>query len=60
MTVRISKNDDTLRIDGWLNASNVESLLGVSEDLPKPIKLDLTYLVSADEKGMGVILDLLD
>jgi ABC-type transporter Mla MlaB component len=60
MTVRIFKTDDTLRIDGRLDASNVEALLGVSEDLPGPIKLDLSNLLSADEKGMSVILDLLD
>jgi hypothetical protein len=60
MTVRIFKTDDTLRIDGRLDASNVEALLGVSEDLSGPVKLDLTHLLSADEKGMSVILDLLD
>jgi ABC-type transporter Mla MlaB component len=60
MTVRIFKTDDTLRIDGRLDASNVEALLGVRRDLSGPVKLDLTHLISADEKGMSVILDLLD
>lgn len=60
MTVRIFKTDDTLRIDGRLDASNVEALLGVSEDLSGPIKLDLSNLLSVDEKGMSTIVDLLD
>ena len=60
MTVRIFKTDGALRIDGRLDSTNVEALLGVSEEMSGPFKLDLTNLLSADEKGMSVILDLLD
>jgi hypothetical protein len=60
MTVRIFRTDDTLQVDGRLDTSNVEALLGVAEDMPGPFKLDLSNLLSADEKGISIILELLD
>ena len=60
MTVRIFRTTTTLRIDGRLDTSNVEALKEACEGMRIPAELDLTHLLSADEKGMSVILDLLD
>jgi ABC-type transporter Mla MlaB component len=59
MTVRIFRTTTTLRIDGRLDSSNVEAVEEACEGLKPPAELDLTHLVSADEKGLSVILDLL-
>lgn len=60
MSVRIFEADDTFRIDGRLDGSTVEALLGTSEGLSRPVKLDPTHLLCADDKRMAVSLGLLD
>ena len=64
MTVRITKtttpSTTTLRIDGRLEDSNVGELRRACEQISGALKLDLSNLQSADDEGIGALLELLN
>lgn len=54
-----SDDGTTLRLEGWLTAETAEELLRACREAPRPVRLNLGYLINADLKGVEALRTLL-
>lgn len=56
---KVAGDGTTLRLEGWLTSETAGELVRACKEAPRPVRLNLGYLINADPQGVETLRHLL-